>query len=587
MGTGRKLLLITFTLGLLCGAWLWWNRPRHVDMAGYVPADSIVYVEANSLTEIVGAVTATDSWQRLAPAAGIKSDYGGVGWLSRVAAWTGIGSAETVVLVRAQVAVTVLGFDASANDEGAVGSTLRIVPRAALVVETHTGAARTRAALEKLVGDLARRAYGSPLVQRNESGEELRITWISPTDARRKIVVGLVESVAIIGNDESAVEACLAVRRGERPSLAGDSEIDNMRARVGADGALTFGYIPPGNAAKLLEVAALPYVKQLPSSVQSVAAGVLPQLANRILGGAAWSARVETSAVEDTYFISLPNGTAQRLRDPLAVATDATPRAAGFIPADTHQFTHYNYREPAAAWRGLNAVISSQLDALTAPFAVLLLESALKPYGIETPREFLVAVGTEMSTARLDDGGASTVTIVIVRDRDALREQVRKHLGNGARATRVGAAELLVSTDDERGAAAFVADRLIMGRTENVRRCLEAHAAARTLAVSEDFKKATFSTSNPAPPAAVTFTDDADFARAFILYFAGRRAAQEADASTRQAFETVLAQQPYAVSETRLVADGFEKKTRSSFGQFGTLLERFASSSEPDARDAN
>ena len=585
MGTVQKLLSIALALGVLAGAWLWWNRPVRVDMAEYVPADSLVYVEANSLTEIVSAVTATDSWRKLAPAAGIKSDYGNIGWLSRIAALTGIGSAETVVFARTQVAVTVLGFDASASDVGDDGSALRIVPRAALVAETHTGATRTRAAIEKLVGDLARRAYGSPLVQRSESDEELRITWISPVDARRKIVVGMIESVAVIGNDETVVEACLAVRRGERPGLAGDREIGNMRARVGADGALAFGYIPPGNAGRLLEVAALPYVKQLPSSVQSVAAGILPQLANRILGGAAWSTRAAPDAIEDTYFVSLQNGTAQRLRAPLAVASDVAPHAAAFVPADTHQFTRYNYREPAAAWRGLNAVISSQLDALTAPFTVLLLEAALKPYGIETPREFLVAVGSELCTARLDNEGDSTVAVVTVRDRDALRAQVRKHLGSGARLTREGDAEMLISTDEERGAAAFIADRLILGRTENVRRCLEARAAARTLANSDDFKQATLSASTASPAATVTYTDDVEYARAFVLYFAGRRVVRS-DTAEQRAFETALAQQPYAVSETHLVEDGFEKKTRSSFGQFGTLVERFASSSDSNATGA-
>jgi hypothetical protein len=32
----------------------------------------------------------------------------------------------------------------------------------------------------------------------------------------------------------------------------------------------------------------------------------------------------------------------------------------------------------------------------------------------------------------------------------------------------------------------------------------------------------------------------------------------------------------YAMSETRLVEGGFERKTRSSFGQFGTLVAQFS-----------
>ncbi|PYS82250.1 MAG: hypothetical protein DMF67_13710 [Acidobacteria bacterium] len=61
----RRVLFVVFVLAVAVFAWLWWTRPVRVDMAAYVPADSLIYFEANSLPEIVSAVTSTDDWREL------------------------------------------------------------------------------------------------------------------------------------------------------------------------------------------------------------------------------------------------------------------------------------------------------------------------------------------------------------------------------------------------------------------------------------------------------------------------------------------------------------------------------------------
>src|SRR5215213_1499746 len=160
----RKALLALLALLLVLAVWVWWNYPRKVNMTAYVPADTLVYLEANDLPDIAGSIISTDAWKALAPAAGIGSNLGNLGWLSRLASWTGIGPADAVVLSRAQIAVTVLGLDAAD-----AGDTLKIKPRYALVVETHTSESRASYAVESRVGDFARRAYGSPRVEQKEA----------------------------------------------------------------------------------------------------------------------------------------------------------------------------------------------------------------------------------------------------------------------------------------------------------------------------------------------------------------------------------------------------------------------------------
>ncbi|HEX8774475.1 MAG TPA: hypothetical protein VF735_12930 [Pyrinomonadaceae bacterium] len=571
MKIARRLLLAAVVLILLAGIWLWWNRFQKVDMATYVPADTLVYMEANSLPQITSAITSTDAWTALAGPAGIRTDLGRIGWLSRLALWTGIGPAEAVVFSRAQVAVAVMGFDAAD-----AGETLKVKPRYAVVVETHTSAGRARSAVESRIGDFARRAYKEPRFERRQVDGTDFLTWSSPTDKRR-IILAVLESVAVIGNDEAAVRACLAVRRGERQNLAGDAQLEEMRERVAGNGALAFGFVSSKGAAPLLEVAAAIYVAQLSEDprMQGAAAVVLPQLASKILGGAGWSARMTGGIVEDRYFLSLQNGAAARLRAPLAFTDKGTNVAGDLLPADTYSMSRYESGDAVAAWRGLKGAVISQLDTVGAFVVTRLSDTLFKPYGIDEPETFLRAAGPEFVTARLDDTGTSTVIIVEVRDEKALRELVSRRLGAGAGTEQVGDALMMVSKEEERGAASFVDGRLVMGATPNVRRCLEARAKGQTLSRADAFKGAARLASMNSAANAVTYTDDRLSARNFITAIAIQRGASVKSFNETEV-ERSLGQMPYAVSATRLSEGGFEKTTRSSFGQFGALASEFA-----------
>ncbi|HEU4594645.1 MAG TPA: hypothetical protein VFS10_05705 [Pyrinomonadaceae bacterium] len=564
MRIARRVILSALIVLLVAAAWVWWNRPVRVDMAAYVPADSVVYLEANSLPELLSGITSTGAWRELAPAAGVNRHLGSVGWASRFVTLTGLGPSETVVFSRAQVAVTVQGFEAAEESD----TELKFSPRAALVAETHTGEGRARAALEKLVGDFARRSFGSPSVERKEVDGFSFMTWAAPSGGRRKIVTAVEGSVAVVGNDEAAVRACLEVRRGARPSLAGNEQLEQMRSRLGAGGALAFGFAPAGSAAKMFEVFAPLFVAGVSdkAEVQGFLATFLPQLVNQLMGSAGWSARVVEGRIEDHYFLRLPEGVPERLSSPFEASGEQAVAAPQLFPRDVYQVSRYRFRDPEAAWRGLNAIISSRVDAYRASIISLALEALLKPYGVERPREFLRAAGPEVITARLESTSENKVLVVGVRDRAALRREVAERLGRGARAERVGDEELLISSDAEQGAASFVGDYLLVGDEEDLRRCLAARLEER----AGDDEGAADGTSGgffKEPTFAVTRTRDAGAARTFVSLFGGARK----DASRQEALEKALARHALSVSETRLTPEGFEKKTRSAFGQFGEL----------------
>jgi hypothetical protein len=567
----RKLIAVAVVLVAAACAWLWWNRPQKVDMAAYVPADSLVYLEANNLPDIVRGLSQTDAWKALAPPAGISSYLGDVAWLSWVPAWTGIGSAETVALSRAQVAIAVLSLEAAD-----AGDTLKIKPRYGVVAETHMSEWRTRAAVEKRIGEFARRAYRTPTIERKKIDDIEFITWKAPA-GERQIVAAVMGSVAVIGTDENSVRAILAVKRGERPSLSGNPALEEMRRRVDAQQATAFGYVSPQGAAQLLELGIAAYAGQISNNpqIQGAIASRLPQLAGKLMGGAGWSARFVQGAVEDRYFLALQNGAAARLKEPLAPAAGSSLEASKLLPQETYRLTRYNYRDPVEAWRGFNAAISSQLDALGAMSVSILLKAALEPYGIEDPDTFLASIGPQMVTASLDNASGSTVTIVQVKDEKALRDFVSRRLGPKPASERIDDAELLVSRNEERGAASFVAGHLIIGAEANVRRCLEARAAGRTLYAGAPFQAAVRRASNNT--GVITFTDDDESALGVITAIASEPAARARPFNEAET-ERALNQLPRTVSETNIVEGGFEKTTRSAFGQFGTLVSQFSPS---------
>jgi hypothetical protein len=577
----RKAIIIFLALVLILALWIWWNRPRKVNMATYVPADSLIYLETNDLPDIAGGIVSTDAWQALAPSAGIRANLGNLSWLSRLASWTGIGPADAVVLSRAQVAVTVLGLDAAD-----AGDTLKIKPRYAVVVETHTGESTTRSVVETRVGDFARRAYGEPRIERKEAGGANFITWVAP-DGERRIVTAVMGSVAVIGNDESVVQACLAVRRNERPSLDGNPQLEEMRRRVTGNEALAFGYVSPDGAARLLEMAATVYAGQVSADprAQSAAASILPPLAKKILGGAGWSTRITEGVVEDRYFLALQNDVAARLQPALASQQNMQVSAGDLLPAEIYSLSRYNYRDPAGAWRGMNSAIASQVDTLGSILITRLLNASLTPYGIEEPDSFLRAIGPEIATARLDDSGSSTVTIVEVRDEITLRDFVAKRLGAKPRVEKIGDAEMLVANNEKRDAASFVGARLLLGTADNVRRCLEARRLGQTLAADDDFQRTLRLITATAPANVATFTEDYAPARSFIRAMTTQKGVRERPINETE-LEEALRRLRYALSETQIVDGGFEKRTRSSFGQLGAIASQFTTDEADDSTAA-
>lgn len=561
----RRSLSALLLLALLAAGWLWWHRPKRVDMAAYAPADSLIYLEANSLARVANSVTSTDAWRALEPHLRTDSAPWRNHWLQKLASWVGIGSAEAVIFARAQMAFVILDLKTTHD-----GETLNVKPEVALIVETHAPERQVIPVIERVVGHFAQRAYGQPLVERTVTDRAQMMKWMSP-GSDRQIVAAIDGSVAIVGNDERAVRICLAVRRGLRPSLINNRELEQMRTRLSDSSALAFGYVSAENAAQLLSIATPLALGRLPDDLQLQR--LIAPAASKILGSAGWSAHPSAGGIEDHYLFSLHPSIVARLRSGFR-PSGRNELPAELLPAETFSATTYDYEDPAAAWASLNSALSSQLDTLSAGLVTYLLKSALEPYGIDQPEIFLRAVASELATVRVDKESDRSLLIVRVLNDAVLREFVRRRLGTIRRVERVGNEEVIESASGNT-AASFVGGYLMIGSPADVRRCLQARTARATVDMGGRIRPITYFASPSAAPNVMTYTDDSERVRTFVSTIV---AAQRTDHTLNDTagLDRAIRALPYSITETTLDEWGLERRTRSSFGQFSSLVGLFA-----------
>lgn len=554
-----KLLLTAVTAAFIVG-WFFWNRPMRTDLAVYAPSDCLAYLEADDLSELAVGVEGTKAWKSLAGLVGARSSLLPNRWLIRIARWTGIGSSDTIVLARSQIAIVFTGAEVSD-----VGPTLNVKPLAVLVIETHTTPRRMRPVLERHFEEFARRIYGQPqLIRKQIDGVDLS-EWVS-ADATRHIIMAFVDTAAIVGNDEASVLTCIAARRGKRGALIAEKQFNDLRTGVGASNASVFGFVSKAGVKALLQAFAL---YRAGSSADAITVSRLfADTLGNLVEGVGWSSRFVDDMVEDRCSVNLVEGLADKLRNTFIpqdrFAVDDIP----FVPADTHSVSLYHFRDVEGLWRDFNAAVSSHADLLGAIAARPMLRTLLKPYGIEDPDTFVHAVGPHLETIRLDDTSPS-VLLAEALDRQSLRKLTQKRLGPRPTTETVADSEMMISGSDN-WAMSFADNHFLSGQAEAVRRCLQARAQSQSLASVDAFRSAQRLIDVSLPLTAITFTNDQHAAISFVELFSQQE--RPTFSTNATAVDQIVRSLPYAVSVTMLKDRGLEWTSRSSFGLVGSMV---------------
>ena len=192
--------IFVFSLFLLAviSTWLWWVRPKTVDMAAYAPADSLLYLESNNPIDVAEAVAGTQAWKAFQTMIGPQPSAFSSNSLQGFMRLTGIGPIKSVILARAQVAVVVT--DLRTAEEG---DNLNIKSEGALLIETHTSEQRIKPPMEEALKTLAEKTYGRPTARRVTLDGVEYSEWIAP-EGSRQIVGAVVGSLVVIGTDRKS-----------------------------------------------------------------------------------------------------------------------------------------------------------------------------------------------------------------------------------------------------------------------------------------------------------------------------------------------------------------------------------------------
>jgi len=499
------------------------------DLRSLAPADTLVYLETNDLGKALGALTESSAFREAAKRAPDFSALQGM-----------------------QTAIAVTGFEASENQVTAENSILNFKPRFVAIADTHTWNRYTLQFTEERLGNFVNETYGGEVtLEAGEKNGGKSFVWTAKDG--RKAFAFVKDSKIFFSNDESALEKSLAVFRGEAESLVKNESLGKMRET--AKDALAFGYVSADGIAQISNLAGVSTALASTDDDEgrSFIARVLPQILRNSVKEIFWTATKTEQGIEDKYSVSLTPENTSVLKETLVPAAPTPSNSAGFLPSEVFSATRYNLQNPQIAWRSLLLVAGKNADAMSAKILIAFSGSLLEPYGVTDAENFMSAVDSEIWTAVFDADGEKSVAIVGVKDAEKLKKSIAE-INFKVPGEKRETAEIWKSADGASGAA-FVENKLILGDTESVLKCLQAKQNGQDFTKNPAWKK--FSETNAV---AVTYGKDSTEKSVAVL---GEKKAENLQMLT--VFTT----------ETRFNSSGIERRTVSPFGLIGKILEQF------------
>lgn len=504
-------------------------KSEPTDLRTLAPADTLVYLETNDLGKALTALTESKAFQE---AAKTKPDFS--------------------FLTGMQTAIAVTGFEASENQVTPENSVLNFKPRFVAIADTHTWNRYALTFTEERLGAFVNETYGGEVVlDSTDKAGGKSFVWTAKDG--RKVFAFVKDSKIFFSNDAAALEKSLSVSRGEAESLTKNESLGKIRETAAS--ALAFGYVSPDGVAQISNLAGVSTAIEATEDDEgrSFIARVLPQILRGAVKEIFWTATKTEQGIEDKYTISLTPENANVLKETLVPASQPQSNLAEFLPSDVFGATRYNLQNQQIAWRSLLLVAGKNADAVSAKIIIAFSGSLLEPYGIADAESFLSAVDSEIWTAAFDAEGEKSVAVAGVKDAEKVKKSIAA-INFKAAGEKSETAEIWKSEDGTK-AAAFVENKLILGDTESVLKCLQAKQTGQNFTKNPAWKK--ISETNAV---ALTYGKNSTEKIVEVL---GEKKAENAQLLTNY------------TTDTRFNASGIERRTVSPFGLIGRILEQF------------
>lgn len=500
------------------------------DLRTLVPAESLIYLETNDLGAAIQPILESDTFRQAA-----KS------------------TPDLSVLKGVQMAVAVTGFETSEErltDENSVG---RVQPRFVAVADTHAWNYQAVAFADQKLGGFVANIYNSdPQVEKTEKLGGKYFTWTAPTNegGGRKVFALVTGSLIYFGNDATAIEKCIAVKKGEADSLAKGGKLPKRDAD-----SLAAGYVSTDGVAQIAALAGLSFATEASDDeeVQSAVARILPQLIRGIVTDISWTSMRGSRGFEDKFSFGGTPESARILNETIIPTSQVNTELFQFVTNRATAVTLYNLDKPNIAWRGLLSTASSKVDAFGAKIIGEFSNAFAEPYGISDAELFLSGIGSNIISIRTDTEGDESALIATVTNADALHRSLSKDLKPDKAASDALGFEVL---KDEDSTAVFVGSTIVIGDSGAVEACLQAKSSGTAVASSivQLFRPGNSS---------VSLSFDTEQAQKIADLLSEKKAEAKNVPTT-------------TITETRFTRNGIERRTISEFGFIGWLVAQLA-----------
>ncbi len=570
----KRIILASFIIPLIAaGGWLYARRTQPIVIASYVPESALGYLEINNWPQLVDRFSSTKAWRELAPAYGVSDE---LDYIAKAGQWDLIaritGGGEAAMLARSQFALAVTGIEVRGEE---------VKPRMALIAETHSNPKSLREAAEKRLPELAQNAFGRFVKETGEySG--VQITTYRAVDSEKQLLAAQIESELILANHPDPLRSCIETRLGRAPSMAGNFYLQNARSMVeradGANGAngsgCLFGFVTGEGVTRLLRFwAFLISGDALSKAALAGAMGdVFTEFSARAADGIAYGASFEDGVVVDRYALLFKPEMAEALKLAIKPAASA-PRALDVIPVEARDLTLIGVENPMRTLDKIEAATSARIGAaqsfLLHQFVIGAREAFL---GLRAGDKADEAIGDEIANFNTTTEAEDRVWLVAPRDRafvTTLVERVFTAQGAVLAREKYKGVEIVNSSDERRGAAAFVGDFLALGKREPLLNLIDSQQGGRSVKNSPQFVTA----SKASPPAAIrsfaSVRDESGEMMAAIARWSGGLPAAQSGVAA-------LDRLPFAASATSINERGVYVESRSPFGNFPFFISIFA-----------
>lgn len=367
---GFYFLLFSFSFSASCTS-------KPTDLRTLIPADSLIYLESNDLGAVMKAITDRPVFREAAKTVPDFSMLNGV-----------------------KLAVAVTGFETKEQPVTDEASVLNFQPHFVAVLETNAWNFQALSFTENQLGEFINKVHGGEvLLETSDKHDGKYFVW-KANDGRKAFAL-VQGSVIFFGNDETAIEKSLAVKRRDADNISKNPKITHGER-------LAFGYVSPDGVAQLANLLGVKYASEASDEpeVKSALAGLLPKLMRNVVSDATWVAEATDQGIVDKWQIRYPDDAARVFAETFSVDEDTTKNATinnkflAQFPAETNVVTWYNLKRPDVAWRSVLLVAGKDLDVMDARIWSEFSRLIFAPYGIRDPEMFLSSLGNKYQTSR-------------------------------------------------------------------------------------------------------------------------------------------------------------------------------------------